>query len=148
MMQRSICKCVQRQRTLRSVTAVGGGRPWLAASATINNNNSMQARPSLLEQIRSFRTTPSQMMSEPPDNGYSTPTSPGIVCFNCGEKGHLKKDCTSPRKEMKHRVRCYNCGKVGHMAFECPEPDKPKACYNCGDETHIARDCPNPPKND
>jgi hypothetical protein len=142
MMHRSLCKCAQRQRTLRSAsTVVGGGRPWVAASSV--TNSSMPVRPSLPEslgsQIRMFRTTPLQMSErEPP------PTSDaGMVCFNCGEKGHISRQCPNPRVEMEDRVRCYNCGRVGHMSFDCPEPRKNKACYNCGSEEHIARDCPN-----
>jgi hypothetical protein len=133
-MHRSLSKCVQRQ--IRG----GGGRPWLAASS--GTNSSMPVRPSLPEslssQIRLFRTTPLQMSEPPPINDA------GMVCFNCGEKGHLSRQCPNPRKEMKDRVRCFNCGKVGHMSFDCPEPRKNKACYNCGSEEHIARDCPNP----
>jgi hypothetical protein len=139
-MHRSLCKCAQRQRTLRSASVVGGGgRPWVAASVT---SSSTTVQPSPLEspssQIRLFRTTPLQMSEPPPTNDA------GMVCFNCGEKGHLSRQCPNPRVEMKDRVRCYNCGKVGHMSFDCPEPRKNKACYNCGSEEHIARDCPNP----
>jgi hypothetical protein len=137
-MHQSLCKCAQR---LRSVSAVGGGRPWVAASSV--TNSSMPVHPSLPEslssQIRTFRMTPLQMREPelPPTN------EAGMVCFNCGEKGHISRQCANPRVEMKDRVRCFNCGKVGHMSFDCPDPRKNKACYNCGSEEHIARDCPN-----
>ncbi|KAM9934005.1 hypothetical protein OXX80_006395 [Metschnikowia pulcherrima] len=34
-------------------------------------------------------------------------------CQNCGEEGHLKRDCES--------VTCFRCDSVGHMSGECPE---------------------------
>jgi len=34
------------------------------------------------------------------------------ACYNCGETGHLKKDCKNPTK-------CNRCHKRGHMASDC-----------------------------
>lgn len=37
----------------------------------------------------------------------------------------------------------YNCGNEGHMSRDCPEgPKDNKACYRCGQPGHISRDCP------
>jgi len=54
-------------------------------------------------------------------------------CFNCGEVGHMSRDCDAPRKPKgggKSRggsdQECFNCGQVGHMSRDCDEPRKPK----------------------
>lgn len=41
-----------------------------------------------------------------------------IRCFNCGELGHLSKNCKKPQRE---RGSCYRCKKMGHKGHECPE---------------------------
>ena len=48
-------------------------------------------------------------------------------CFNCGEPGHMAKDCS--------RNRGGNQG--GHQRG----PDT-RTCYNCNERGHVARDCP------
>ena len=51
-------------------------------------------------------------------NNTTTPSHPAFIatdyksreCFNCGEKGHLIRSCTAPRRNMRGRGRGYNRG--------------------------------------
>lgn len=40
--------------------------------------------------------------------------------------------------------RCYNCGNNGHISRDCTETGSAdsKRCYNCQGSGHISRDCP------
>ena len=39
------------------------------------------------------------------------------ICFNCGEKGHMSRECGLPQAGL----RCYTCKEVGHRSKDCPK---------------------------
>lgn len=76
-------------------------------------------------------------------------------CHNCGQGGHLRRDCSeAPSHEgngggYNTNAACFGCGKTGHLKRDCPTSAGGRACHNCGQMGHIRRDCPEetqPPK--
>ncbi|KAK3069636.1 hypothetical protein LTR53_011880 [Teratosphaeriaceae sp. CCFEE 6253] len=50
------------------------------------------------------------------------PSKPAPPCFNCGEVGHKKSECTAPRRKTDwSKVECTVCHEMGHSKFRCPQ---------------------------
>jgi hypothetical protein len=74
--------------------------------------------------------------------------APKGVCFNCGKKGHLSRDCRQKKDSASVNAvdgdkRCFKCGEPGHMASDCTGKVK---CFNCGKSGHISTECKSPPR--
>lgn len=41
----------------------------------------------------------------------------GMLCYNCGDRGHKLRDCPEKSKGTK----CFNCNDYGHVANKCPK---------------------------
>ncbi|WWC93460.1 hypothetical protein V866_000294 [Kwoniella sp. B9012] len=85
------------------------------------------------------------------DNGYESygggGGGGGRNCYNCGEDGHMSRECPEPRKVGGGGGgggNCFNCDKPGHLSRECPEPRKlgfRGTCRGCGKEGHRQSEC-------
>lgn len=66
----------------------------------------------------------------------------GRACHNCGDEGHLSRECDKPRV-----MKCRNCDEEGHASRECPKPrDWSRVkCRNCNNFGHGEKRCPEPP---
>ena len=42
-----------------------------------------------------------------------------LRCYNCNEVGHLKRECTKPKREPPPRPFCNNCRRMGHKEETC-----------------------------
>lgn len=81
-------------------------------------------------------------------------------CFNCGQSGHMRADCTevpnpdnnqlgkkSQNEKVEFTRHCYTCGGMGHLSRDCPDADdegdydEVPECYKCGIRGHHARNC-------
>lgn len=58
-----------------------------------------------------------------------------VICFNCGEVGHMSSGCLNPKTEK----TCSYCAETGHELHQCPN----LRCSRCLEKGHRAKDCPN-----
>ncbi|KAI9850357.1 MAG: hypothetical protein M1838_005804 [Thelocarpon superellum] len=67
----------------------------------------------------------------------------GGACHNCGQPGHMSRECP---EEKKFSGTCYNCGETGHNKVDCTNAKLfIGTCRVCGQEGHPAAECPTRP---
>ena len=65
-----------------------------------------------LEQVEQFLLQVTEQLSVL--GSRLTTSQSARCCFNCGQPGHLAKNCRAQRM-----IRCFSCGRTGHVARDC-----------------------------
>lgn len=78
-------------------------------------------------------------------SGHECPNPQQTKCYDCGEIGHIGRDCLKSSGYPQARA-CYGCGGTGHIRRDCPQAQGGQSyagvvCRSCNQPGHIARDC-------
>ena len=74
-----------------------------------------------LQTLNTLQTRTEQAVNRYSDMRYNPvpPRGRPVICYQCGETGHVKTQCTAPQDMS--RVTCFQCGKPGHHCYQCTE---------------------------
>ena len=65
------------------------------------------------------RAQQGQQRGPPPQASAVTAERNNDGCFNCGEHGHIARNCRAPKNHRRMDVICNTCGRRGHVSKDC-----------------------------
>ena len=78
----------------------------------------------LMEVARQTRAIFAAVGTDEPElASFAAATSPSMVCYECRQTGHLRKNCPERKGKSCNRskAQCYTCRGYGHFKHNCPQ---------------------------